>query len=148
MQKDEEELKGIVDKIELEISEVKNNVSDAKYNLQNGNTDKAIEHLTKAKNTSTCSYCIQKITKFLADVEYSSKLCNINYKTCDETKNNTIVEMQQFIDKLPSISDIKHIKSINSSTSQDFDIIGGVAKTFGGMAESMGKMWGSMFKFG
>ena len=147
MQNKDEELKSIVDKIELEISEVKNNISDAKHDLQTGNTDKAIEHLTKAKKVSSCSFCIQKINKFLADVEYSSKLCSINYKTCDETKNNTITEMQQFIDHLPSISDIKKNKNISTSQSQNFDMIGSVAKSFDEMGKSMGKMWESVFKW-
>lgn len=143
--KKDEEVDSLIKKISTEIDTVKNHIKDAKYNLSINNYNNAIEHLKEAKTTSTCSYCQQKIDKFLADIEYATKLCSINYKTCDETKNNTTTEMQSFIDKLPSISDIRKTKATN--TSQDFDIIGNIAKSFDEMGKSFGKMFENMFKF-
>lgn len=147
MAKDEDEVQKLINKIDTEISEVRNHISDAKYNTQIGNYDVAKKHLQEAKKVSTCSYCQQKIDFFIANLDYSSNLCNIKHKTCNETKENTISEMQQFIDKLPSVSEIRKNKSVSSTQSQEFDIVGGVVNTFGGIADSMGKLWGSMSKW-
>ncbi len=146
MQSNNDEVQSIINKIDKEITEVRTHITDAKYNTQIGNYDIAKKHLQEAKKISTCSYCQQKIDFFLANLDYSSNICNIKHKTCNETKENIISEMQQFIEKLPSVSEIKRNKSINSSSSQDFDIIGNVAKTFDEMGKNMGKMWESIFK--
>lgn len=105
------DVESIIEKIDKEISDVKSHVGIAKESLRNDDYNEAISHLRKAESISTCSYCKQKLNYFIANVNYSDTLCDINYKTCGESKQNTMQEMQQFIDKLPSISDIRKNKA-------------------------------------
>ncbi len=146
MQSDKE-INDIISKISNEITIVKNHVSDAKYSLNINNYSDALYHLDEAEKTSTCSYCKQKVKEIIFEIEYNKNICNINSKQCMSNKEEILQSISIFYNKLPDIESIKKQKAINSSQSQDFDIVGGVVKTFGGMAESMGKMWGSMFKF-
>lgn len=146
MQKDEE-VESIVKKISDEIQLVKNHVSDAKYSLSIDNYPDALHHLKEAEKTSTCSYCKNRLQETILSIEYNKNICNINSKKCVPNKEEILQSITDFYNKLPDIESIKKQKAINSSQSQDFDIVGGVTKTFGEMAGNIGKMWGSMFKF-
>jgi len=146
MQKDEE-ITDIVKKISDEISSVKNHVSDAKYSLGVDDYSNALKHLKEAEKTSTCSYCKNKVQEILYDIEHNKNICNIHSKNCDSNKTEILHKLDEFYSKLPDIEEIKRNKSIASSSSSDFDMIGSVTKTFDEMGKSMGKMWESMFKW-
>jgi len=146
--KKDEEVANIVKKISDEIQTVKNHVSDAKYSLGVDDYSNALKHLKEAEKTSTCSYCKNKLQEAIFSIEYNKNICNINSKNCNSNKIEILNNIEDFYNKLPDIESIKKQKSIASSSSSDFDIFGGVTKTFDEMGKSMGKMWESMFKFG
>lgn len=141
-----EEVESIVKKISDEIQLVKNHVSDAKYNLSVDNYSQALHHLKEAEKTSTCSYCRQKIKEQIFSIEYNKNICNINSKQCTPNKEDIIRSIDEFYLKLPDIESIKRNKAINPQQS-DFDIIGGIAKSFDEMGKSFGTILANMFKF-
>lgn len=145
--KKDEEVESIVKKINDEIQQVKNHVSDAKYNLSIDNYSEALLHLKQAEKTSTCSYCQQKVKEIIFEIEYNKNICNIHSKSCDSNKTGILQKIEDFNNKLPNIEEIKRNKAINPSQSRDFDIIGNVAKSFDEMGKSFGTIWANMFKF-
>lgn len=161
------EVESVINKISSELDEVKNHILSAKNDMSFNNYDSAISHLSQADGISTCSYCKQKINKFIADVNYIKSICIINYKSCEDTRNATLSEMQAFADKMPSIEEIRRKKvlsnSNNGNITNEFDIAKALQttsdmcmKSFQEMSDSYTKMvneymkvfesMGSMFK--
>lgn len=143
----DEEIDSLLQKITTEIETVKLHVSDAKYNLSVDNYSEALSHLKQAEKTSTCSYCKNKLSEAIFDIEYNRNICNINSKNCTPNKNEILRKIDDFYNKLPKVEDIKKDKAINNTQPLNFDVIGGISKTFDDMSKSFGKMFESMFKW-
>lgn len=140
-----EEIESIIKKISTEIDTVRNHVSDAKYNIQIGNITLALKHLKEAKETSTCSYCQNKIQEAIFDLEHNLNICNIGSKSCESDKEQIVNNLTDFYNKLPNIEEIRKNKAV--SQEQPFDPIGSIFYTANEISKSLNSVWTSMWKW-
>ena len=148
MEKDE--IEKTISKISNEIEGVRGYVLSAKHELLANNYEISAMELMKAEKLSTCGYCRTKLQKLMADIYYIKSICSIGYKTCSDIKNNTAQEMQEFINKLPSISEIQKNKATGTEMPDIFKIFGDAVndqmKAVDVFGKEIGKAWAQMLK--
>lgn len=147
---EKEQLEKKIFEISSEIEAVRGYILSAKHELLANNYEISAMELIKAEKLSTCGFCRQKIQKYIADIYYIKSICSIGYKTCSDIKNNTAQEMQDFIQKLPDIQEIRKNKAAGIEMPDIFKMFGDAVneqmKAVDVFGKEMGKVWASMFK--
>lgn len=152
---DSNDVESIVTRISNEISEVKSLIRQAMNEVSNGNYNSAVAFLENARTLSTCSYCKTKIQKFIYDIGYLSNICGMGYKDCENKKQSMLNEIQGFLEKLPTIEEIKRSKALGVSEQDQPqnminisypDIITPMMQALNAPLANVWKMYDSLFK--
>lgn len=137
----------IAERISHEIDEVKNHSLDAMVAVSSNDYTNSIYHLKAAERRSTCSYCKQKLSKFIVDVQHLNSICQMGYPTCSDEQNLILENINGFIGKLPKVEEIKRKKAEDSednSNSDPFklinDAVGSIAYGFSEISNSLWKV--------
>lgn len=140
---DKETVEKTIDKIVNEVNDVKTFLLEAKQAVQYGNYSDARHFLEKAESISTCSYCRNKIDKFLTDIDHIKSLCYLDDSSCSEDKDVLIAEIDRFYNKLPDISEIRRNKLLHPETEDPFaDFMKGLMSPI----DAVGAAWTAFWK--
>jgi hypothetical protein len=143
------DLDSFTDKLNKEIEQVKSHALEGKKNLHNNNYSEALYHLRLAESTSTCSYCKNKLQEAIFDVEYNKNICDIGSKNCTINKDQISSKIDEFITKLPDITDIRKNKALTAQKSNEdsFDPFNSIYQSLNMVTSSLNTMISNIFKF-
>jgi len=140
----------IFNRITDEVNNVKSFLLEAKQAIISESYDDAVHFLQKAESISTCSYCKQKLQKFIYDTEHMKNICRLKYKICSDDRNNLISEINQFYNKLPDIAEIRKNKVMSSKDQQQYpgddDLTKYILEAVMAPVNALGEMWNNLIK--